>query len=246
MEKLDNLNKREGLGEKPTDRVNNDELRAHGEELLQSVAADGRHCYVDIDDFTKGFELGKYPVWSDLTREKSKEVLDTIGDIWDALVEVSVTRANSSDPVVSKSSESVNLTFGNNMPSKVAPSDPIIQSVYINEQPSSYLGAAGGSKTEPSKPKANFRSLCSENLCDGAKFSIPRKVVETVSTRFDNTLYGYFIGKRIAFLVVEYYARNNWGKYGLTRIMMNSKGFFFLKFNTPKGLDDVLENGPWM
>ncbi|GKB28935.1 zinc knuckle CX2CX4HX4C containing protein, partial [Tanacetum coccineum] len=201
---------------------------------------------MELDDFTKGIELGKYLLWSELTREKRKEVLDTIGDIWDALVEESVTRANSSDPVVSKYSESVNTTFDNNTPSMVAPSDPIIQSVYIHKQPSSYVGAVGGSKLEPSKLKANFRSLCSENLCDGAKFSIPRKVVETVSTRFDNTLYGYFIGKRIAFLVVKYYARNNWGKYGLTRIMMNSKGFFFLKFNTPKDLDDVLENGPWM
>ncbi|GJZ80286.1 zinc finger BED domain-containing protein RICESLEEPER 2-like protein [Tanacetum coccineum] len=244
----------EGLGEKPTDRVNIDELRAHGEELLRSVAADGEallrrvterlnkldpdsdtnimvsdvnapnirnhdvvselfgvslKSYKDIDDFTKGIELGKYPVCSELTREKRKEVLDTIGDIWDALVDESVTRDNSSDLVVSKSSESVNPTFGHNMPSKVAPSDPIVQSVYIHEQPSSYVGAAGGSKTKPSKPKVNFCSLCSENLCDGAKFSIPRKVVETVSAQFDNTLYGYFIGKRIAFPVVEYYARNN-------------------------------------
>nr|GEW34687.1 zinc knuckle CX2CX4HX4C [Tanacetum cinerariifolium] len=72
------------------------------------------------------------------------------------------------------------------------------------------------------------------------------QVVETASTRFDNTLYGYFIGKRIAFPVVEYYVRNNWGKYGLNRIMMNSKGFFFFQFTTLKGLEDVLENGPWM
>ncbi|GJY46492.1 zinc knuckle CX2CX4HX4C containing protein [Tanacetum coccineum] len=27
---------------------------------------------------------------------------------------------------------------------------------------------------------------------------------------------------------------------------MNSKGFFFFQFKTLKGLDDVLENGPWM
>ncbi|GJY39519.1 zinc knuckle CX2CX4HX4C containing protein, partial [Tanacetum coccineum] len=71
-------------------------------------------------------------------------------------------------------------------------------------------------------------------------------IVETVSSRLANTLYGYFIGKRIAFPVVEYFVRNNWGKYGLTRIMMNSKGFFFFQFKTLKGLEDVLENGSWM
>nr|GEX70134.1 hypothetical protein [Tanacetum cinerariifolium] len=28
--------------------------------------------------------------------------------------------------------------------------------------------------------------------------------------------------------------------------MMNAKGFYFFKFSTKKGVDDVLENGPWM
>ena len=27
---------------------------------------------------------------------------------------------------------------------------------------------------------------------------------------------------------------------------MNAKGFFFFKFNSKKGVDDVLENGPWL
>ncbi|GJS23712.1 uncharacterized protein Tco_0452344, partial [Tanacetum coccineum] len=51
---------------------------------------------------------------------------------------------------------------------------------------------------------------------------------------------------RMAFPVVEYYVKNNWNKYGLKRIMMNVKGFFFFQFNTRDGLDDVLEGGPWM
>ncbi|GKC50412.1 zinc knuckle CX2CX4HX4C containing protein [Tanacetum coccineum] len=123
---------------------------------------------------------------------------------------------------------------------------PIVQSVIVQDMPNYYVGTTGGLKPVPSKSKANFRSLFLENLCECANFSIPRKVVETVSTRFANTLYGYFIGKRMAFPVVEYYVRNNWGKYGLTRIMMNSKGFFFFQFKTSKGLEDVLENGPWM
>ncbi|GJV68149.1 zinc knuckle CX2CX4HX4C containing protein [Tanacetum coccineum] len=31
-----------------------------------------------------------------------------------------------------------------------------------------------------------------------------------------------------------------------TKLRMNSKGFFFFKFNSIKGLEDVLESGPWM
>nr|GEV45952.1 hypothetical protein [Tanacetum cinerariifolium] len=214
MESSDKLKKREGI-------TMND-----GEAFLRGVVERMNKINQDYDTIIKfsdvnAHNIQKHDVVTELfklTREKRKEVLDTIGDIWDALVEESVTRVNSSDLVVFKSSKSVNPTFDNNMPGKVAPRDPIVQSVFIHEQPSSYVGATGG----------------------------PSKVIETISTRLDNTLYGYFIGKRIAFSVVKCSVRNNWGKYGLTRIMMNFKGYFFFKFKTSKGLDDVLENGPWM
>ncbi|GJV35274.1 zinc knuckle CX2CX4HX4C containing protein [Tanacetum coccineum] len=182
--------------------------------------------YLNSDNDDSAPSLGDNE--SKLTSEKRKEVMDTICAMWDDLM-----------------TESPNLMS----------ESPIVQSVSIQDNPSSYIATAGGSlpkpsaaasNLDPSKLRANFRSLYFENLCEGAKFSIPRKVVETISTRFANTLYGYFIGKRIAFPVVEYYVRNNWGIYGLTRIMMSSKGFFFFQFKTSKGLEDVLENGPWM
>ncbi|GJS55231.1 hypothetical protein Tco_0628593 [Tanacetum coccineum] len=52
--------------------------------------------------------------------------------------------------------------------------------------------------------------------------------------------------EKVAFLVVDYYVCNDWSKYGLTRVMMNSKGFFYFKFESRKGLEDVLENESWM
>ena len=70
--------------------------------------------------------------------------------------------------------------------------------------------------------------------------SVPMKVVEEVNSRFDNTLYGYFLGKRIAFPVVDYYVRNAWAKYGIQKVMMNAKGFFFFQFTSQKGVEDVL------
>ncbi|GKC32202.1 hypothetical protein Tco_1039496 [Tanacetum coccineum] len=60
-----------------------------------------------------------------------------------------------------------------------SPNDPIIQYAYIHEKPNSYVGAAGGSKPKLRNLKANFRLLFSENLCEGADFSIPREIVET-------------------------------------------------------------------
>ncbi|XP_022014947.1 uncharacterized protein LOC110914468 [Helianthus annuus] len=81
---------------------------------------------------------------------------------------------------------------------------------------------------------------------EGVDVVIPVESVKQVNDRFANTLYGYFLGKRLAFPVVEYFAKNSWAKYGLNRLMMNAKGFFFFKFNSKKGLEKLLEDGPWM
>ncbi|GJT16019.1 zinc knuckle CX2CX4HX4C containing protein [Tanacetum coccineum] len=146
----------------------------------------------DCEDFTRNIELGNFEVWLKLSDEKRQEVTDTLCAMLEAL------KAKNLD---------------DRIPSKVTPSDPIVQSVNINTKSTSYAGAA---------------------------------VVEKFSTHVEYTLYGYFIGKRIEFPVVEYYARNNWAKHGLKRIMMNTKGFFFFKFDTRAGLEAVLEGGPWM
>ncbi|GJZ70875.1 zinc knuckle CX2CX4HX4C containing protein [Tanacetum coccineum] len=134
---------------------------------------------------------------------------------------------------------SVNTTFY-----EPSSDSPIVHSAAINLNPSSYAKVMGASN--PDQPRGNFRSLVADKVFEGVNISIPLKVVQKVSVQFENTLYGYFIGKRMAFLVVEYYARNNWGKHGLKRIMMNAKGFFFFKFDRRAGLDAILEGGPWM
>nr|GEV09203.1 zinc knuckle CX2CX4HX4C [Tanacetum cinerariifolium] len=124
--------------------------------------------------------------------------------------------------------------------------NPIVQSMDVISKLASYAGAAGARAKDQPKVSSNFRPLVDDPFFHGVNISIPRKVVKKLSTRFKHTLYGYFIGKRLTFLVVEYYARNNWGKHGLKRIMMNTKGFFFIKFNSKAGLEAFLESGPWM
>ncbi|GJV26603.1 hypothetical protein Tco_1379298 [Tanacetum coccineum] len=122
---------------------------------------------------------------------------------------------------------------------KATPSDPVVQSVDINTKSTSYVGAAGASVKDQPTANFNFRPLVANHVFDGVNISIPRKVIKKFSTQFEHTLYGYFIGKRTTFLVVEYYARNNWAKHRLKRIIMNSKGFFFFKFDSRTGLEAV-------
>nr|GEU85515.1 hypothetical protein [Tanacetum cinerariifolium] len=65
-----------------------------------------------------------------------------------------------------------------------------------------------------------------------------------VHSRYGFSLYGYFVGKRVAFPVVENYVKNDWKKFGLVRVMMNSKGILFFKFDSIEGMNGVFENGP--
>ncbi|GKG25526.1 hypothetical protein Tco_0398672, partial [Tanacetum coccineum] len=61
--------------------VNASNIRNH--DVVAELFGVSLKSYKDIDDFTKGIELGKHPLWSELTREKRMEGLDTIGDIGD-------------------------------------------------------------------------------------------------------------------------------------------------------------------
>ncbi|XP_071739508.1 uncharacterized protein [Rutidosis leptorrhynchoides] len=95
------------------------------------------------------------------------------------------------------------------------------------------------------KSMVNFRYVePSSDLEEGVDVAIPLASVREASERYGHTLYGYFLGNRVAFPVVQNYVRNVWGKYGLEKIMMNLKGFFFFKFTTEQGMLDVMENGP--
>ncbi|GJS87227.1 putative reverse transcriptase domain-containing protein [Tanacetum coccineum] len=87
--------------------------------------------------------------------------------------------------------------------------------------------------------------LTNEETVQGAHVAIPLGAIDEVSTRFENTLYGYFIGKRLAFLIVENYVKNAWEKYGIEWVMLQN-GCFFFQFATKEGMERVLENGPWL
>ncbi|GJZ22368.1 zinc knuckle CX2CX4HX4C containing protein [Tanacetum coccineum] len=195
----------------------------------------------DLQKLINDIDAGKHDeLLSELTNEDRMETLEALGSICNS-IKVDRNNADVIPCKVSYADDSINL----NVDESTIPSDPIVQSVDINKS-TSYAGVAGGSAKDQPNVNSNFRTLVADPVFDGVNISIPRKVVEKVSTRFEHTLYGYFIGKRMAFPVVEYYARNNWAKHGLKRIMMNSKGFFFFKFDSRAGLEAVLEGGPWL
>lgn len=101
-------------------------------------------------------------------------------------------------------------------------------------------------QNEPGKAKVNFRTLVSAETKDGVDVVLTKESVRNVQTRYSNTLYGYFLGNRLPFPVVEYFAKHKWANMGMQKIMMNAAGFYFFKFESAKGMKDVLEGGPWL
>ncbi|GKD44945.1 zinc knuckle CX2CX4HX4C containing protein, partial [Tanacetum coccineum] len=133
-------------------------------------------------------------------------------------------------------------------------------------------GDIGGSSVEPDLNRSNASSLPTKNQTgsfadvvqrkgvkrvvkvkelrnskqvNGAVVAIPMEALEEGSSRFDNTLYGYFIGHRLAFPLVENYVKNTWDKFGLRRIQLHEE-FFLFQFDTKEGMESVMENGPWL
>nr|GEU87632.1 hypothetical protein [Tanacetum cinerariifolium] len=104
-------------------------------------------------------------------------------------------------------------------------------------------GSSNTPSTNPSKKVANFHTLIAPNG------NGPDEVVSLeskVKERFENSVYGFFLGKRVTYPVVENCVKNSWSRFGLVRTMMNSKGIFFFRFSSNTGMESMLENGPWL
>nr|GEU52723.1 hypothetical protein [Tanacetum cinerariifolium] len=100
-------------------------------------------------------------------------------------------------------------------------------------------------KNSKGKKSVAVSEMHNEERVDGASVVIPLEAVKTISSAFENTLYGYFIGKCLAFPLVENYVKNTWAKFRLMHVM-HKNGFFFFKFSAKEGMERVLEAGPWL
>ncbi|GJW46733.1 zinc knuckle CX2CX4HX4C containing protein [Tanacetum coccineum] len=217
-------------------KVGSGSVNLDGKGTIRRVTLDGSPMLIN------NIKVGKHDeLLSEMTYNDRMETTDAIGTICKS----NQADNNNADVIpykVSHEDDSINLIVDES----TIPSDPIVQSVDINTKSTSYAGAAGASAKDQPNVNSNFCTLVADPVFDGVNISIPHKFVKKVSTRFEHTPYGYFIGKRMAFSVVEYYARNNWAKHGLKRIMMNFEGFFFFKFDSQAGLEAVMESGTWL
>ncbi|GJV17252.1 zinc knuckle CX2CX4HX4C containing protein [Tanacetum coccineum] len=109
-----------------------------------------------------------------------------------------------------------------------------------------WLGEGGRyDHSQPVTPKKVLVSaLTNDEKVLGANVAILISVVDEIRDKFANTLYGYFVGERLAFPIVEAYVTNSWKKYGFERAIFHN-GLFFFKFSSHDGMIKMLEGGPW-
>ncbi|KAJ9536672.1 hypothetical protein OSB04_un000145 [Centaurea solstitialis] len=75
---------------------------------------------------------------------------------------------------------------------------------------------------------------------------IAEGLAKQVMKQHRTTLFGYFLGPRLPFPLVEKYTKAAWSKFGFSDAMMNSNGIYFFKFNDMGGATQVVEAGPLM
>nr|GEV07164.1 hypothetical protein [Tanacetum cinerariifolium] len=103
------------------------------------------------------------------------------------------------------------------------------------------------SKDAPVLPKRiNFRTLICEEQLSNHDTVLPKAAKERVMLRYANTLVGYFVGKSLAFQLVQNYVNNTWAKFSLSKLMKTDNGVFLFKFYTKRGMDQVIERGTWL
>ncbi|GJX43099.1 hypothetical protein Tco_0259775 [Tanacetum coccineum] len=85
---------------------------------------------------------------------------------------------------------------------------------------------------EPNRKNANFHTLLAPSG-NGVDVAISLESVRAVSKRFANLVYGFFLGKCMAYPVIENYVKNNWSKHGLDYCSLRE----LLKLIGPSDLD---------
>ncbi|GJW08455.1 reverse transcriptase domain-containing protein [Tanacetum coccineum] len=101
-------------------------------------------------------------------------------------------------------------------------------------------------KPERTTMKINFYSLRNEEQVVNSDVVIPKHAKDKVMCQYENTLVGYFVGKSIAFPLVQNYVNNTWSKFGLQKVMRTDNEVFLFRFSSLTGVDQVLERGPWL
>ncbi|GJW09450.1 aspartic peptidase [Tanacetum coccineum] len=117
-----------------------------------------------------------------------------------------------------------------------------------NSSPKSFASVLHGSMSECAAAKVNFRKMSSPDVVENTDFVLPIASVQAVQHKFENSVVGFFVGKKVPFTIVKNYVTNTWAKFGFEKIMSDDDGLFYFKFSSGKGVeqDEVTRVPVWV
>ncbi|KAL7586774.1 hypothetical protein Lser_V15G38818 [Lactuca serriola] len=74
---------------------------------------------------------------------------------------------------------------------------------------------------------------------------IPSEIMINGSAPYERTLYGYFVGQRLAFPLIKERTQDLWKEHGLCDIFISDDDVFFFKLDNDVALNYVLQKGIW-
>ncbi|GKA63536.1 probable methyltransferase PMT28 isoform X1 [Tanacetum coccineum] len=245
MENTTNMNKMDGVGESLLERMRRSrEIR--DATLIQSNAKPIKSILKKsnqspIKEARKVSMNSSTMVWVVETDYASPSRMDAAGSINASAVESSQHKQSIPSPLVNDCN--VGKKILNTGDTSIDASD---SNSVAKQEAGPQVTTSFASVLKPNQNKVvQIMELRNDEQVEGAAVTLPLYSIEEVSSRFENTLYGYFVGKRLAFRLVENYVKNVWAKFGVKRVQLHGE-FFLFQFETKEGMDRVLENGPWL
>ncbi|GJS48549.1 retrovirus-related pol polyprotein from transposon TNT 1-94 [Tanacetum coccineum] len=99
---------------------------------------------------------------------------------------------------------------------------------------------------EKPQSMSKYRTLVNSEQVENVDVVLPLAAVTAAQQRYVNSFVGYFVGKNVVFPLVQNYVTNTWGKFGFQKVIKDEDGFLFFKFASLTGLEQVLEQRPWL
>ncbi|GKC88040.1 zinc knuckle CX2CX4HX4C containing protein, partial [Tanacetum coccineum] len=72
------------------------------------------------------------------------------------------------------------------------------------------------------------------------------EMIESGCEKWKYTICGFFVGGQVTYSEARYHLRRMWNQFGYIDLMKNDGGVFFFKFQDEKGMEEVINNGPWL
>ncbi|PWA51515.1 hypothetical protein CTI12_AA464830 [Artemisia annua] len=71
-------------------------------------------------------------------------------------------------------------------------------------------------------------------------------IVKKGRVKWQYTICGYFVGPNMLIHELRYHIRRIWSRFGLKEVIVNASGVNLFKFQNEIGMNNVLNQGPWM